>query len=228
MPRPRPGQLVRFARVQGRAEGLSSVLVALGSGAAARSFAMGGKPGGGIRVPLADCFTDVGVWGHSSCPFWSTGVLLLGGYASWPRPVGGTSSASRARTAPVDLVAYGADLFDRLACGVVERPIHVALAGVEGAGVPAAHGDHDVGGAGRLVRDGLGTSVDMSMPTSAMAATTAGLSCAGRGRAGGAHGHPPAGVMLQQSGRHLGAPGIVHAHEQDFGGHFHFAPSVER
>jgi hypothetical protein len=55
-----------------------------------------------------------------------------------------------------DLVADGADVFDCLAGGVVEDPVEVALAGEDGAGVAAAHGDHDVGGADDLVGPGFG------------------------------------------------------------------------
>ncbi|OKI48893.1 hypothetical protein A6A27_36370 [Micromonospora sp. CB01531] len=44
-----------------------------------------------------------------------------------------------------DLVADRADGFDALADGVFELPVLVALAGEDGAGVAAAHGDDDVG-----------------------------------------------------------------------------------
>ena len=48
---------------------------------------------------------------------------------------------------------------DVLAGGVVELPVLVALAGVEGAGVAAAHGDDDIGGTDDLVGPGLGELV---------------------------------------------------------------------
>src|SRR6266536_6415817 len=43
-----------------------------------------------------------------------------------------------------------------LAFGVVERPVFVSLAGEDGAGIPAAHGDHDVGRADDLIGPRLG------------------------------------------------------------------------
>lgn len=48
----------------------------------------------------------------------------------------------------LDLVADGADIVDGLAGGVVQGPVEVPRAGEDRAGVAAAHGDDDVGGAG--------------------------------------------------------------------------------
>ena len=56
----------------------------------------------------------------------------------------------------LDVVADGSDGGDVLAGGVVERPVFVALAGEDRAGVAAAHGDDDVGGLDDLVGPGLG------------------------------------------------------------------------
>ena len=53
----------------------------------------------------------------------------------------------------------------------------------------------------------------MSMPTSAMAATAAVLTC-GRVGAAGEHLDPVAGEVAEPAGRHLGAAGVVHAQEQ--------------
>src|SRR5688572_25298762 len=47
---------------------------------------------------------------------------------------------------PADLVADRPDLFDRQPSGVGYLPIEIALAGVERAGITAAHGDDDSGG----------------------------------------------------------------------------------
>src|SRR6266581_1511602 len=55
-----------------------------------------------------------------------------------------------------DLVAHGPDGFEALAGGVVEVPVEVPLAGEDRAGVAAAHGDHDIGGADHLVGPGFG------------------------------------------------------------------------
>ena len=55
----------------------------------------------------------------------------------------------------------------------------------------------------------------MSMPTSAMAATAAGLTSVGRlGAAGPADG-AVAGEVVEPAGGHLGAAGVVDAEEQD-------------
>lgn len=51
----------------------------------------------------------------------------------------------RARCSVIADGSDGSDGVDFLAGGVLEVPVHVVGAGVEGAGVPAAHGDHDVG-----------------------------------------------------------------------------------
>lgn len=52
----------------------------------------------------------------------------------------------------------GGDLLELLGMrgGVLDGPVEVVLAGVEGAGVAAAHGDNVVGGADDVVGEGLG------------------------------------------------------------------------
>ena len=45
-----------------------------------------------------------------------------------------------------DIVAYWSDVFEREASGVWQLPVEVALAGVNGAGIAAAHRDHNVSG----------------------------------------------------------------------------------
>src|SRR3954470_6682562 len=55
-----------------------------------------------------------------------------------------------------DLVAYFADGLQVLAGRVLELPVLVALARIDGAGVSAAHRDHDVGFADHAVVDLLG------------------------------------------------------------------------
>ena len=74
-----------------------------------------------------------------------------------------------------DLVADRPDRLDVLAGRVVELPVLIALAGVERAGVAAAHGDDDVGVLDGLIGEHLGCSEAMSMPTSAIASTATGL-----------------------------------------------------
>jgi hypothetical protein len=62
--------------------------------------------------------------------------------------------------ASFDVVAYGADASGVETGGVVEVvPGFVAFAGEDGAGVAAAHGDHDFGGADSFVGPGFGELV---------------------------------------------------------------------
>src|SRR4030095_6078768 len=82
-----------------------------------------------------------------------------GGEASSASPLrdrGDLKLGEELTDAPFDLVADGAGVFDGLAGGGVEDPVEVALAGEDGAGVAAAHGDDDVGGADDLVGPGFG------------------------------------------------------------------------
>ncbi len=58
-------------------------------------------------------------------------------------PSAPTSSSSRSLTPPADLVADRADGLDAEAGGIVERPVLVARAREDRAGVAAAHDDHN-------------------------------------------------------------------------------------
>jgi hypothetical protein len=79
----------------------------------------------------------------------------------------------------VDLVADTTDLFDGLAGGlaggVLELPVLIALARIDRAGIAAAHVMTTSAALTDASVSGLGNSRDRSMPSSAMAATTAGL-----------------------------------------------------
>jgi hypothetical protein len=55
-----------------------------------------------------------------------------------------------------DAVADGAHRVQRLPGRVGQRPFFVAFPRVDGAGIAAAHGDHDIGGPNDLVGPGLG------------------------------------------------------------------------
>ena len=57
-----------------------------------------------------------------------------------------------------------------------EVPIHVPLAGIDRANVTTSHGHDDIGVLGIASVSFFGLSAEMSMPASAMAVTTAGLS----------------------------------------------------
>ena len=84
-------------------------------------------------------------------------------------------AAEQLLDAAADLVTDGPDRVDALAGGVVEDPVLVPFARVEGAGVAAAHGDHHIRFADRCVGEDLGCSAAMSIPTSSIACTAAGL-----------------------------------------------------
>src|SRR5262245_39963216 len=80
----------------------------------------------------------------------------------WVR-YGSAESAARSREfgeqlpyPPADLVADRADGTEAEACRIGKVPVEVALAGVDGAGVAAAHGDHHVGGPHLVGRHWLG------------------------------------------------------------------------
>lgn len=76
--------------------------------------------------------------------------------------------------ASVDLVADFACLLERVVCWVSEVPVFVAFAGVDGAGVSAAHGDDDVGCADDIVGERLEECG--SIPASHMTSTARGCS----------------------------------------------------
>jgi len=116
-----------------------------------------------------------------------------------------------------DVVADGADGVEVLAGGVVELPVFVAFAGEVGAGVAAAHGDHDVGGADDLVGPGLGVfagDVDADLGhggDGGRVDLAAGFGAAGPGD------RFAAGEVVEPAEGHLGATGVVDAEEQDDG-----------
>ena len=107
-----------------------------------------------------------------------------------------------------------ADVFDGLAGRVVELPVEVPLAGVDRAGVAAAHGDHDVCRADDFLGPGLGElggDVDAAFGHRGdrrWVHLGAGLAAAGPG-----DGVVP-GEVGEEAHRHLGPTGVVHAQEQ--------------
>ena len=103
--------------------------------------------------------------------------------------------------------------------GSRDLPVLVALARVDGAGVAAAHGDDDVGGADDVVGERLGErggDVDPEFGHGGDARRRS-MAAAGLG-AGGADVHPAlAAQCWSRAGGHLGAAGVVHADEQHLG-----------
>ena len=92
-----------------------------------------------------------------------------------------------------------------MAGGVVELPVLVAFARVDGAGVAAAHGDHDVGGLhGGVVEllgvGAAGVQVDTDL---GHCFDDGGIDLVRGGGAGGADRDPVTRVVGQQGGGHL-------------------------
>ena len=61
----------------------------------------------------------------------------------------------------------------------------------------------------------FGVSAEMSMPSSSIAATTAGFTVSAGADPAERTSTRPCAEVREVRGRHLGAPGVVHAHEQD-------------
>ena len=129
----------------------------------------------------------------------------------WPHVI------EEVQDAAFDVVADRPDVGGGEPVGVVEYPFFVAFAGKDRAGIAAAHGDHDVGGfdgfCGEDLR-GLARDVD--------ALFGHGLDCdgvdliAGHG-SGGSDLNFAVGKFGEVAGGHLGAAGVVDAHEKDGG-----------
>src|SRR5918995_6518841 len=109
-------------------------------------------------------------------PITSSRIVTVPGRRASRSGAGWHQLAQELLDAGVDVVADAPDHLDRLAGRVLEFPVLIALAWIDRAGIPAAHGDDGVGGADELVAQGLGNSLDRSMPHSFIAAMTDGLS----------------------------------------------------
>src|SRR5699024_1365508 len=110
----------------------------------------------------------------------------------------GGEFGEQAADSAVDVVADGADGLGGLAGGVVEVPVEVALAGEDGAGVTAAHGDDYVGGLDRFGSQGVGKFLGQVQAEFGHDLDDGWVDLLGGGRSGRAHGHPPLGVVGQQ------------------------------
>ena len=138
----------------------------------------------------------------------------------------GTSSASELPHPPVDLVADGADRLDVLPGRVVELPVEVALAREDGHASPQPMVMTTSAARTTSSVSGFGNSWAMSMPSSAMAATTAGLISSPGSDPADRTSHPSFGVAVQQRRGHLRSPGVVHADEENLGDVGHGGSSV--
>jgi Co/Zn/Cd efflux system component len=113
-----------------------------------------------------------------------------------------------------DVVAGGADRLERLALGVGELPVEVALAGDVGTGIAAAHRHDHVGVLGQLARQALGRAVGQVDFQLAHDLDDLGMDALGRRRAGAQRTVPTRGGLLEQRGAHLRATRVVQADEQ--------------
>ena len=127
-----------------------------------------------------------------------------------------SSRSPQPATRPLpDLVPDGPDRLDAATSGIVQVPVLVLLPRVEGAGVPAAHRDHDVRRSHRRVREQLrllGPDVDALLSHRLHRDGIDLIDGLGAGRQ---HVDPIPRQVLQVPGRHLGTAGVVHADEQD-------------
>jgi len=101
-----------------------------------------------------------------------------------------------------------------LSSGVVELPVEVSLAGEEGAGVAAAHGDDDVTGLDRLGGEDLGFLVGEINSFLAHRFDDSRVDGIPRGRARGADLDRVSSEVAQVAGSHLGAAGVVDTDKQ--------------
>src|SRR5882762_4812793 len=119
------------------------------------------------------------------------------------------------RTDPrVDSVSNSTNGLEILACRVVQLPVLVTFAGVDGAGVSAAHRDHDIGGLDELIGERLWkllADVDSDLPHR-LDDNWVELMCRGAPRR--AHADPSFSALVEKPRRHLAAAGVVHADEE--------------
>jgi hypothetical protein len=115
---------------------------------------------------------------------------------------------------PVDVVDDGADRLDGQAGGVLELPVEVALAGIDGAGITAAHGDHDVGGLGVAVSTELGELPGRVESALFEDGDDGGVELVCGFGPGGADLDPALGVVFEQDFGGHAATGVVDADEQ--------------
>jgi methyltransferase (TIGR00027 family) len=121
----------------------------------------------------------------------------------------------------VDLLDDGPHLLDRLAGRVGEVPVEVALAGMDRARVPAAHGDDHVGGAGDLVADGFGELLGGIESAFGEDRGDRRVDLVARLGPGRPDLDAAVGVVIQQDPSSSAASGVVGAQEQDGGDVFH-------
>ena len=101
--------------------------------------------------------------------------------------------------------------------GIVDRPVLVSLAGVDRAGVAAAHRDHDVGGAHDLIGERLRELLGHVDAELLHRLDDRGVELVGRPAARRADLDSSLRAQPDQPGGHLAAAGVVHAHEQHLG-----------
>ncbi|CDZ91523.1 hypothetical protein RHRU231_840052 [Rhodococcus ruber] len=114
----------------------------------------------------------------------------------------------------VDVVTDGADDLEGLPVRVGDGPVEVALAGVDRAGVAAAHGDDHVRGGDDVVGERfgeLGAEIEAEL---GHGLDHHRVDRRDRRGARGADVDAATGVVIQQGGGHLGAAGVVHTDEQ--------------
>src|SRR3954452_2174819 len=116
-----------------------------------------------------------------------------------------------------DLVTDAPDGHEVPSRGVLELPILVSLAGIDRARIAAAHRDHDVRGPDDLVGQRLREFLRKINPDLCHRLDGDGVDLVGWIRAGGPNMDTARSELIQEAGRHLTSPGVVHADEQHLG-----------
>src|SRR6185437_5338108 len=117
----------------------------------------------------------------------------------------------------IDLVPDPPDRLEVLSGRVVEFPVFVPLAGVDRAGIPATHCDHDVSRFHELVGERLRElfpQIDAELTHSLHGSRVDLLAGCAPGRTDV---DSTLGAQLHEPGGHLAAAGVVHADEEDLG-----------
>lgn len=149
---------------------------------------------------------------------------------AWPLPAfldGSDQLGGEACYPPLDFVPYRSNFFDRSAGGILERPVLVALAGMDRAGIPASHRHHDIGLTHVRVMKQLRLLVSEVDADLRHGLDRDRVDRAGRLAPGRQDLDAVAGEAPEETRGHLAATSVVNTNEQDGGlaGHF---PGIAR
>jgi hypothetical protein len=127
----------------------------------------------------------------------------------------------------IDLLDDRTNHFDRLASGVFEVPVEVALAGIQRAGITATHGDDNVSGSGGLLGERFGELPAGIKPPLAKYCHDRWVELVGGFGPGGKDIDLTPGVVVEEDTGSHAAPRVVDAQEEH-GGLLAHGDSFER